>query len=150
MGWRIGVTLLVGLMFFAPLPSSAYQRGTAQEAQTLLEKAIARYKEVGAAQIFAEINDGRSFVDRDLYVVVIGPDSKVVANGASPTAVGDTMLHMKDGSGKLFGDEILAATTEGIWVDYVWRNHFNRKWEHKSSLAKRVDDYTFVCGYYKP
>ena len=145
---RISITFLVGLMFFAALPSSAYQRGTAQEAEALLEKAIARYKEVGAAQTIAEINDGRSFADVDLYVVVVGPDKKIVAHGIDQTEIGDTMRNLRDMWGRPAVDQILAATTDGIWIDYYSRNYFTRKYERKSSLAKRVDDYIFFCGYY--
>jgi cytochrome c len=145
---RISITFLAGLMFFAALPSSAYQRGTAQEAEALLEKAIARYKEVGAAQTIAEINDGRSFADVDLYVVVVGSDKRIVAHGIDQTAIGDPMLYLKDMLGRPAVDQILAATTDGIWIDYYSWNYFTRKYERKSSLAKRVDDYIFMCGYY--
>jgi hypothetical protein len=57
---------------------------------------------------------------------------------------------MRDSQNKPFGDEILAATPEGIWVDYRWKNYATGSAEQKSSLVKKVDDYIFGCGYYKP
>jgi hypothetical protein len=60
------------------------------------------------------------------------------------------MVGLRDVRGKSFGDKILAATPEGVWVDYYWRNYAFRRNEQKSSFAKKVDDYIFVCGYYIP
>jgi hypothetical protein len=148
---RISVTLL-GLLFFAPVPTSAVERGTAEEAQALVEKAIARYKEIGAEQTFAEINDPEgTFVDRDLYVFVGGPDHKLAAHGADPSRVGgDTLVGLKDVDGKVFGDEIIAASAEGNWVNYKFENFTNGRIEAKSSFVKKIDDYVFGIGYYKP
>jgi hypothetical protein len=138
-------------LLFAPLPASAAERGTAEEAQALVEKAIARYKEVGAQQAFDEISDPEGpFVDRDLYIFVVGPDGKVVAHGADPSRVGETLVGLRDADGKAFGDEIIAASAEGNWVDYKFENFTNGRIENKSSFVKKVDDYVFGCGYYKP
>jgi cytochrome c len=149
---RIGATLLLVLFFFAPpLPASAAERGTAEEAQALVEKAIARYKEVGAEQTIAEINtpDG-PFVDRDLYVFVIGPDHKIIAHGADKGRIGQTMVGFKDVEGKVFGDEMIAASAEGNWVEYKFENFTNKKTETKKSFVKNVDGYVFGSGYYTP
>jgi cytochrome c len=149
---RIGITLLLVLLFFAPpLPAAAAERGTAEEAQALVEKAIARYKEVGAEQTIAEINtpDG-AFVDRDLYVFVIGPDHKIIAHGADKGRIGDSMVGFKDVVGKAFGDEMIAASVEGNWVEYKFENFTNKKTETKKSFVKNVDGYVFGSGYYSP
>jgi hypothetical protein len=150
---RIGITLLLVLLFFAPLPASAAERGTAEEAQALVEKAIARYKEVGAEKTFAEINaPGGTFVDRDLYVFVIGPSPghKIIAHGADKSRVGMTLVGEVDVDGKAFGDEMIAATAEGNWVDYKWMNYTTKKAEPKKSFVKNVDGYVFGAGYYSP
>jgi hypothetical protein len=149
---RIGITLLLVLLFFAPpLPASAAERGTAEEAQVLVEKAIARYKVVGTHRTFAEINNRNGpFVDRDLYVFVIGPDHKIIAHGADKGRVGKTMVGFKDVDGKAFGDEMIAASAEGNWVEYKYENFTNKKTETKTSFVKNVDGYVFGSGYYKP
>jgi cytochrome c len=148
---RIGITLLLLLLFFAPLPASAAERGTAEEAQALVEKAIARYKEVGAEKTLAEINTpGGPFVDRDLYVFVIGPDHKLIAHGADPGRIGNSLVGEKDLDGKAFGDEMIAASAEGNWVEYKFENFTNKKAETKTSFVKNVDGYVFGSGYYKP
>jgi cytochrome c len=149
---RIGITLLLLLLFFAPLPAAAAERGTAEEAQALVEKAIARYKEVGAEKTFAEINTpGGPFVDRDLYVTVTGPDNRLIAMGADPSRVGNSIVGIKDVDGKAFGDEIIAtASAEGNWVEYKFENFTNGKTETKTTFFKKVDGYIFASGYYKP
>jgi cytochrome c len=147
---RIGVTLLLGLLF-APLPASAAERGTAEEAQALVEKAIARYEEVGPQQTFAEINaPGGSFVDRELYVFVVGPDHRLTAHGADPARVGNTLVGLKDDVGKPIGDEIIAASAEGNWVEYRFLNFTNGQSETKTSFVKSFDGHVFACGYYTP
>jgi cytochrome c len=148
---RIGITLLLALLFFAPLPASAAERGTAEEAQALVEKAIARYKEVGAEKTFAEIGTpGGSFVDRDLYVFVVGPDRKIIAHGGDKSRIGMTLVGEVDVDGKAFGDEIIAASAEGNWVEYKWLNYATKKAEPKKSFVKNVDGYVFGVGYYTP
>ena len=147
---RIGITLLL-LLFFAPLPALAAERGTAEEAQALVEKAIARYKEVGAEKTFAEINTpGGPFVDRDLYVSVVGPDGKIIAHGGDKSRIGKSLVGNVDQDGKAFGDEVIAATAEGKWVEYKWLNYMTKKFERKKSFVKKVDGYVFGSGYYKP
>ena len=146
---RIAITLLL-LFFFAPTASAA-ERGTAKEAQVLVEKAIARYKVVGPHKTFAEINNPAGpFVDRDLYVFVIGPDHKIIAHGADKGRIGDSMVGFKDVDGKVFGDEMIAASAEGNWVEYKFENFTNKKTETKKSFVKNVDGYVFGSGYYTP
>ena|SRR5215217_1872571 len=148
---RIGITLLLVLLFLAPLPASAAERGTAEEAQALVEKAIARYKEVGPEKAIAEINTPSGpFVDRDLYVFVIGPDHKIIAHGADKSRIGMTMVGEVDQDGKAFGDEMIAATAEGNWVEYKWQNYTTKKAETKKSFVKNVDGYVFGSGHYTP
>jgi hypothetical protein len=147
---RIAIRLLV-LLFFAPLPAAAAERGTAEEARVLVEKAIARYKAVGTHKTCAEINNPAGpFVDRDLYVFVVGPDHKIIAHGADKGRVGESMVGFKDVDGKAFGDEIIAASAEGNWVEYKFENFTNKKTETKISFVKNVDGFVFGSGYYKP
>ena len=67
----------------------AADRGTPDEAKTMLQKAIAHYKSVGRKQALADFNAKKPpFGDRDLYVVCIGSDHTIVANGGFPQYVG--------------------------------------------------------------
>ncbi len=126
-------------------------RGTAGEAQALVDKAIARFQEAGPEAAFAEINDRKGrFVDRDLYIFVIGPDKIIAAHGADAARIGMNVMELKDVDGKLYGPELAAAPAEGAWVDYKFKNPVSGEVEPKSSWVKSVDGYVFGCGYYKP
>jgi signal transduction histidine kinase len=140
----------LALAVLAAAPSLAAERGTPQEAQALLEKAIALYKQAGAQAAMARISDPKGgFVDRDLYVFVFGPDRKVVAHGADPKQIGNDVTTLKDVDGKAFGLAMLAAPEAGAWVDYKWQNPVSKVVEPKSSFVKRVAGYVFGVGAYK-
>jgi cytochrome c len=82
----------------------AADRGTPAEAKTMLGKAVAHYKDVGRKQALADFNAKKApFGDRDLYVVCIGADHKIVANGGFPQYVGYSADLLKDADGKSIG-----------------------------------------------
>jgi hypothetical protein len=63
----------------------AVDRGTPPEAKAMLQKALEHYKSVGRKQALADFTAKKApFGDRDLYVVCIGPDHTMVANGGFP------------------------------------------------------------------
>lgn len=65
-----------------------------------MEKAIARYKEVGAEQVVTEINTREgSFAHRDLYVFIVapGPDHMLIAQAAKMVGPKKTFVKKVDG-----------------------------------------------------
>jgi cytochrome c len=78
--------------------ASAADRGTEAQAKALVAKAIAAFDAKGKSA-FAEMTaPSTSFVDRDLYIFVIGPDHKTVAHGAAANRVGlDVMSRQRPG-----------------------------------------------------
>lgn len=144
------VTVFLGLLALATAVDAA-DRGTAQEARALLDKAIAAYRHDGPQKTFAEISKikGR-FVDRDLYVFVFSPSKKIVAHGANPNLIGTEASALTDVDGKKFGLDFLRATAAGVWVDYKWENPVTKTVEAKSSFVKKVGGYIFGVGFYNP
>ena len=144
----------LSLGFFLPaLVTAAAERGTREEAQALVAKAVAAFNEKGPA-VFDEINAG-GFRDRDLYIFVdsTGPNGKVVAYGGAPVdppLIGRPTADLKDAGGvpigKMFQER---ATTEGTWVDYRWKDPATGETADKSSWVVRAGDYIFGCGVYK-
>ena len=61
-------------------------RGSAEEAQDMVARAIAYYDEMGAEAAVARFNadPAPEFLDRDLYIFVVGPEGTVVAHGSTP------------------------------------------------------------------
>ena len=129
---------------------SSGPRGSASEAQNLVDHAIDAYDQNGTAA-FAEMTaPSTTFVDRDLYIFVIGPDYRVVAHGLDADRVGDDAQVLVDANGKAYGNEIIAyATPNGVWVDYLFIDPLTGNEEPKSSWVVKHDGYIFGCGIYK-
>jgi signal transduction histidine kinase len=144
--------LVIGLLAGGATAAAAEERGTADEAKAMVAKAIALYREKGAAAALAIMNspDG-GFRDHDLYIFAYGPDRKVAVQAADASRIGLDADSVSDVDGKHYGTESMAAATpEGVWVDYRRANPATGQIEQKSSWLVRVDGYIFGCGIYKP
>jgi Single Cache domain 2 len=139
---------------FSQQPS---QYGTADQARTMLLKAVAVVK-ADKAKALDMFNKGEGgFLDRDLYVFCdnVG-DGKVVAIG-NPNAkniLGTDARNLKDPTGKQFGLDLYAAgqKPEGqiTEVSYLFvRPGPDTKPVPKVSLVTRVGDVYCGVGYYK-
>ena len=129
----------------------AERRGTREEAQAMVEQAIELFRTDGVEATIAAINMPHTrFMKADLYVFVIAPEGRTVAHGFDHSRIGLDVAMLSDPSGKPYGRELLAATAEGIWVDYTWRDPMTETMEPKSTWAKKVDGYIFACGVYTP
>jgi hypothetical protein len=93
----MAVLVTVGLS--ACTSSGDGTRGTAGEAKDMVDRAIAAY-DAGGMEAFADMTaPSTSFVDRDLYIFVIGPDHRIVAHAADAARVGvDAQQRMAPGS----------------------------------------------------
>ena len=147
------IATALGLAMLAALPcAAAGDRGNAEQAKALDEKAAAYLREVGPDKAFPAFNDKQGpFVYRDLYVFVRSLDGNTVAHGANTGMIGHTNLGLKDADGKLYNKEMieLAQAKGSGWVDYRWVNPVNRKIEPKSSFIQLVGDYVIGVGFYK-
>lgn len=131
---------------------SAAEKGTAKEAQDLVAKAIAYYKDNGKDKAFAAISDPKGqFVKKDLYIFVIDFNGVMLAHGANKALVGKNLIELKDSNGKQFMKEMTqGAKTKGKgWQDYNWTNPVTKKIEAKSSYYVKEGDMYFGCGIYK-
>jgi len=147
-------SLFVVAIAFAPtLVRADASHGTADEAKSMVDRAVAMIKSAGADKAFAAINDpaNKDFHDRDLYVFVRSMDGNTVAHGANKGMIGHTSLDLKDADGKLYNKEMIdLATSKGSgWVDYRWVNPVDKKIEQKSSFVEKVGDYVVGAGFYK-
>lgn len=146
LGTLVAVMLVV-LFGFAAAPQD---RGTAEEAQALVARAVALYDEAGREEAFAAFEDPEgTFVDRDLYVFVFGPEREIVAHGGDPDLVGTPASALVDRQGVRFGDRFMdEATANGVWVDYTWRDPITGADLAKSSWVVRHDGHVFGVGVY--
>jgi hypothetical protein len=135
----------------ALLRPAAAQRGTRAEAQALLARAVAHYRNVGRAQALADFTAKKApFVDRDLYVVCIGSDRTISAHGANAAFVGASADLLKDAEGRPLGKAILDAAkpNAGGSVRYRWVNPVSGKVEPKVSFVQQVGTDVCLVGAY--
>ena len=126
-------------------------RGTALEAQAMVARAIAAYESEGNAAFVAMTAPRKDFVDRDLYMFVVGPDNIVVAQGVDASRVGTDVTTLTDADGFAYGAAIVdTATPEGAWLSYKREDPLTGAIEEKMSWLRLHDGYVFGCGIYVP
>ena len=139
-----------------PAPASGQgtlvQRADENRSLRLLDKAVARFREVGDAA-FDEFNRAPQFKDRELYVYALGTDGTMLASGGSSVVlVGRNVATMQDAAGKPFFREMLdvAAKSEAGRVEYRWLNRVDNREEPKVTLFRKVGERIIAVGYYVP
>lgn len=143
-------TAAMGLMMAGA--AQAAEQGTAAEAEAMVRKAVAYIKANGPDKAYEEFTNGKSFKDRDLYIIVYDLNGKNLAQGANPKLVGKDLIGLKDPDGKpliqMFVD--LAKTKGKGWVEgYKFLNPVSQKIEGKAMYLERVGDTLVGCGIYK-
>jgi signal transduction histidine kinase len=133
-------------------PALAADQGSAAEAEAMVKKAVAHIKTAGPDKAYDEFTNGKSFKDRDLYIIVYDLNGKNLAQGANPKLVGKDLIGLKDPDGKpiiqMFVD--LAKTKGKGWVEgYKFMNPVSQKMEGKAMYLERVGDTLVGCGIYK-
>lgn len=147
---KLCVALLVNLALIA----SASAAATPEQAQAMVEKAIAYINAHGADQAYKEFNTaGSEFFDGELYMFAYDFNGRALALGANPKVVGKDLIDMKAADGKpIIRDfiDLVKAKGEG-WYDYKWINPETKKVQDKTSYLKKVPgvDALVGCGIYK-
>ena len=142
-----GIFLITGLLSVA-----VNAAGTADQAKTLVNKAVAFYKANGKDKAIAAFNNPKGeFVKGDLYIFMMDSNCNTLAHGANPKLVGKNVAELKDADGKLFMQAMRdTAKKGGGWVDYKWSNPTTKKVQAKTSYIMPLGNGLFVgCGVYK-
>ncbi len=130
----------------------AQDRGTADEARAMLDRAVAFYKANGPEKAIVAFNDpDGSFVNKDLYIFAVDMNGKVVAHGAKAGLIGQGMSEIRDADQKNFiAEMVTVARSKGAGtVNYWWENPQFQVVEEKCSYIEKVDEVVLGCGYYK-
>ena len=110
-------------------------------------------REHGGEALVADVNrlgKGR-FVDRDLYLMVVGVDDGVLyAHGNNIRNVG-MGADSRDADGKPFLAQMaqLARTQGEGWVEWKWAHPFTNEVLTKRGYVARAGHLLVVCGIYK-
>jgi signal transduction histidine kinase len=147
----VGGLIMAGLLLAANEGMAADERGSAEEAEALLQRAVAAVEADEAAALAAFTAGTDGFRDRDLYVACSSAaDGTISAHGADPSMVGRNIYELIDAAGKKFGEEIHAVATEGEFkvVEYVWPRPGETEPVPKETYVTKVADQVCVVGYY--
>lgn len=140
--------------FERPNTPKAVARSTPEEAEAMLDAAIKFMANRPLEQSYAAFNNRKGrFVQRDLYVFVVGLNGVMHAHGGAPEGlVGLDVIGLKDASGKLLIREMLdlAKSAGGGSVDYLWLNRLTNRIESKTTVFKLVDENVVAVGSYVP
>lgn len=127
-------------------------RATRAEAEKMVSKGMALLKTSGRDKAAAEFTaPSKSFVDRDLYLVIYDLGGNVVAHGQNPRQVGKALIELKDPDGKLFVKERveLARSKGKFWQDYKFTDPLTKKVLPKQMYCEREGELVVCGGVYK-
>ncbi len=127
--------------------TSTGENATSAEAQAMLQAAVQHYQAVGREQALKDFTAKRApFANRDLYVVCLGADHKMTANGQYPMLVGLSADAINGPGGKPLGQEVwdAASTAPQGTVPVKFDNPFTGQTESKILYYQKLDQ--DVCG----
>ena len=147
--WISRIFVILPLLFGAVASSAfASDAGTPDEAKAMAIRAADLLRTKGQDAAFAEFNNGATFHDRDLYVMVYDASGTCVAHGANPKLIGKSLIDLQDTDGT-FVIKNLVAVKESGWVDYRWPNPVTKAIQAKATYVVRVGDILIGVGAYK-
>jgi signal transduction histidine kinase len=149
-------TLLSAIAFTAVALSSslafaAGDRATKAEAEAMVAKGVAAVKAKGDAA-YADITaPSKTFVDRDLYLVVYDNTGKCLAHGQNAKQVGKDLIGLKDPDGKEFVKERveLASSKAKFWQDYKFTDPLTKSVQPKQAYCEKLGNLIICGGIYK-
>ena len=143
----VGAVCALMLTANAPLALAA-DFGTAAEARTMLDKAVAAVKANKAAALSQFAKGEGGFKDRDLYPFCGGPDGVFTAH---PSLTGKSMKDLKDKADQPLGARFYDSAKEGSVseVAYLWPRPGSTDPVKKVSLVTKVADQVCAVGYYQ-
>lgn len=158
--WTMAVLLAAAWQ----LPAQAVERSNAEEAVSLVNKAIDYLKKNGPEKSIAEFNtltspfNSTSDINRkgDLYLFMFNAKQVTagqLVHGKNPKIVGKDLSEMRDADGVYLIREIFKTcnSREGKgWVSYKWPNPVTNTVEAKQSYVVKVDEFCIGTGIYKP
>ncbi len=136
-------TFIAGLLATAALtafqPAWAQERGSKEEAKTLVEAAVAHVKKVGVEKAYKDFStDKATWTKKDLYVFAFDMEGNTLAHGANEKLIGKNLSKMVDASGKSTTQAFAnTVKTKGSgWHDYDFAHPVTKKTEAKTSYVQ--------------
>ncbi len=129
----------------------AQDRATKEQAQAMVAKGVAAVKAKGAGAYVEITAPNKTYVDRDLYLVVYDMNGKCLAHGQNATQVGKSLIGLKDPDGKEFVKERveLAKSSGKFWQDYKFTDPLTKSLHPKQMYCEKANDVIVCGGVYK-
>ena len=144
--------LLISAAALVPtLSHAAGERANKAEAEAMVAKGVAAVKAKGDAT-YADITaPSKTFVDRDLYLVVYDNTGKCLAHGQNAKQVGKDLISLKDPDGKEFVKERveLASSKAKFWQDYKFTDPLTKTVQAKQAYCEKLGNLIICGGIYK-
>jgi len=118
----------------------------------MVKKGVDFLKKNGKDKAAAEMTaPSKTFVDRDLYLVIYDMNGVPLAHGQNAKQVGKSLIDLQDPDGKLFVKErVDFAKSKGtFWQDYKFTDPLTKKVLPKQMYCERTDDVIVCGGVYK-
>ncbi|MFZ6847992.1 methyl-accepting chemotaxis protein [Undibacterium sp. RuRC25W] len=127
------------------------RQGTADEAYTLVKRAVAVYRQKGQQALTAITADTqRLFADKDMYVFAFNREGQYLAFGGNAAKLKVNLFQVPGLDGKKLVADAFNVVGEGGWVDYQITNPVSGNIEHKTSYIEVVAENIVIgCGIYK-
>lgn len=148
-----GIAIAMALRPIAGSAQADVPRGTKEEAQALVERALIEFQKVGPAEAYREFSDKKGrFVDRDLYLIVFNRQGLILAHGANEKLIGVNLWDVTDPDGVYFVREFwkkIEAEPQGGWVNFKFTHPITKKIEKKVMWVRRASpDIIIIAGAY--
>jgi methyl-accepting chemotaxis protein len=127
------------------------RQGTADEAQALVQRAVALFRQSGRGSLAAITDAQGGYSDRDMYVFAWDRELVYRAFAGKPHNVGKNASQIiGTDTSRLRSDVWATAAQGGGWVDYDFLNPANGQIAPKTSYVVPVEDGLVLgCGIYK-
>ncbi len=148
----LSTLLLAAAVVIPSMGHASNDRATKAEAEAMVAKGVAAVKAKGEAAYSDITAPSKTFVDRDLYLVVYDNTGKCLAHGQNPKQVGKDLIALKDPDGKEFIKERvqLASTKAKFWQDYKFTDPLTKTVQPKQAYCEKVGNLIVCGGIYKP
>jgi signal transduction histidine kinase len=148
---KIQAALVASLLCVAPLIGQAQDRATKDQAVAMVGKGVAALKAKGEAAYADMTAPSKTFVDKDLYLVVYDMQGKCLAHGQNPKQVGKDLIGLKDPDGKEFVKErVQLAQAQGkFWQDYKFTDPLTKTVQPKQMYCEKAGNVLVCGGVYK-
>jgi len=148
---RVIIAIVIALALATGAGFARAERGTRDEAITMVKKAIESIK-TDAPKTYAEITaQVPAYHDRDLYAIVYDSTGRCLAHGNNPNRAGQNMIDDQDANGVHFIQDRmeLMKTQASFWQEYKYSDPITKRIRPKSTYCERLNDTVVCVGVYK-